>query len=204
MFGIDARFVSPFSRAWDVWGAGTQGDALRYLGAGALPLQSPNGAKHDSPGQRPGWSWYNTHPAPTGRPKRYADTPRFVSPFQGSGHMVVVDPGRCPRLACGRPLALVSRRGSLRENRWIVGMEIRMEMPLAPTGQHTIAQGNALGWCAPTDRAPRGRHNNTGRVARFVSPFPGSGRLGGGDPGRCPGLACGRPLALVSWKGGGR
>ena len=33
-----------------------QGVALRYLSAGALPLQSPNGAPYASPGQRPGYA----------------------------------------------------------------------------------------------------------------------------------------------------
>ena len=47
-----------------------QGVALRYLDAGALPLQSPNGAPYASPGQRPGYGSKRTDQALKGRPKQ--------------------------------------------------------------------------------------------------------------------------------------
>jgi len=80
------------------------GDALRCLGTGALPLQSPNGAAYDSPGQRPGAGQrpgyrYPIHQAPTGRPNISPHDPPFGSPFQGSEIRMHHDLGRCPRLA---------------------------------------------------------------------------------------------------------
>jgi len=52
--GIDRRDIAHQGVAQQ--GVAHQGVALRYLDAGALPLQSPNGAPHASPGQRPGYA----------------------------------------------------------------------------------------------------------------------------------------------------
>ena len=66
--GIDRRGIAHQAIAHQ--GVAHQGVALRYLDAGALPLQSPNGAPHASPGQRPGYGSKRTDQALKGRPKQ--------------------------------------------------------------------------------------------------------------------------------------
>jgi hypothetical protein len=69
------------------------------------PLSSPNGAKHTSPGQRPG-SRSHRLLSPEGAAHFRPANPRHGSPLQGSESWRNLYLGRCPRLAWIRPLAL--------------------------------------------------------------------------------------------------
>ncbi len=66
---------------------------------------SPNGAKHFSPGQRPG-SRHVMILSPEGAAHLRPTNPRHGSPLQGSGSWGNHFLGRCPRLGWAGPLAL--------------------------------------------------------------------------------------------------
>jgi hypothetical protein len=153
-----------------------------------IEFLSPNGATYASPGQRPGFR-RNQHRALKGRHKTSARSTRVVPPLQGSESRVAGDPGRCPGLACGRPLALKMKIGG--------GF-------FSPNGATYLSPGQRPGFRRNQHRALKGRHKTSARSTRVVAPLQGSELRVAGDPGRCPGLACGRPLALKMKIGGGR
>lgn len=71
-------------------------------------LSSPNGAKHASPGQRPG-SRPPTILSPEGAAHRRSANPSHGSPLQGSRSFPTRFLGRCPGLVWSWPLALKNR-----------------------------------------------------------------------------------------------
>ena len=102
MFGIDPRFGPPRALPFAI--------VACPVGAEDFNNPSPNGANHESPGQRPG-NGYQFNRAPTGRHNTSAQTTPVRSPLQGLEYRGIGDPGRCPGLACGRPLALKRKSG---------------------------------------------------------------------------------------------
>ena len=73
---------------------------------------SPNGAKYDSPGHRPG-SRSHALFSPEGATYLPVANPRVRTPLQGSGSWGDFFLGRCPRLAWIGPLVLKNRNANM-------------------------------------------------------------------------------------------
>ena len=85
-------------------------------------LSSPNGAKYDSPGHRPGAPGSNMF-SPEGAAHLPEANPPDRTPLQGSGSVASLVLGRCPRLAWTGPLALKMWNS---QTEWAAGQLIRL------------------------------------------------------------------------------